>query len=59
MNGIQQKTQVNRMVQLGFFVVRSTGIEDVRRYEKSLDFQGFFTIERQKFLEIIVILGSI
>ena len=28
-------------------LVRSTGIEDVRRYEKSLDFQGFFTIERQ------------
>ena len=23
------------------------GIEDIRRYEKSLDFQGFFTIERQ------------
>ena len=30
------------------FVVRSTGIEDVRRYEKSLDFQGFFAIERQR-----------
>ena len=29
------------------FVVRSTGIEDIRRYEKSLDFQGFFAIERQ------------
>ena len=29
-------------------LVRSTGIEDVRRYEKSLDFQGFFTIERQR-----------
>ena len=28
--------------------VRSTGIEDIRRYEKSLDFQGFFTIERQR-----------
>ena len=28
-------------------LVRSTGIEDVRRYEKSLDFQGFFAIERQ------------
>ena len=28
-------------------LVRSTGIEDIRRYEKSLDFQGFFTIERQ------------
>ena len=27
---------------------RSTGIEDVRRYEKSLDFQGFFAIERQR-----------
>ena len=26
------------------FVVRSTGIEDIRRYEKSLDFQGFFTL---------------
>ena len=26
---------------------RSTGIEDIRRYEKSLDFQGFFAIERQ------------
>ena len=24
------------------------GIEDVRRYEKSLDFQGFFAIERQR-----------
>ena len=23
------------------------GIEDMRRYEKSLDFQGFFAIERQ------------
>jgi hypothetical protein len=30
------------------FLVRSTGIEDIRRYEKSLDFQGFFTIERQR-----------
>ena len=30
------------------FVVRSTGIEDVRRYEKSLDYQGFFAIERQR-----------
>ena len=34
-------------------LVRSTGIEDIRRYEKSLDFQGFFAIEcqsgRQKF----------
>ena len=29
------------------FVVRSTGIEDVRRYEKSLENQGFFAIERQ------------
>ena len=29
-------------------LVRSTGIEDVRRYEKSLDFQGFFAIERQR-----------
>ena len=25
-------------------LVRSTGIEDIRRYEKSLDFQGFFTL---------------
>ena len=37
-------------------LVRSTGIEDIRRYEKSLDFQGFFAIERQnggqKFLPI-------
>ena len=24
------------------------GIEDIRRYEKSLDFQGFFAIERQR-----------
>ena len=29
-------------------LVRSTGIEDVRRYEKSLGFQGFFAIERQR-----------
>ena len=29
-------------------LVRSTGIEDIRRYEKSLGFQGFFTIERQR-----------
>jgi hypothetical protein len=29
------------------FVVRSTGIEDIRRYEKSLDFQGLFAVERQ------------
>ena len=29
-------------------LVRSTGIEDIRRYEKSLDFQGFFAIERQR-----------
>ena len=29
-------------------MVRSTGIEDIRRYEKSLDFQGFFAIERQR-----------
>ena len=28
-------------------LVRSTGIEDIRRCKKSLDFQGFFTIERQ------------
>ena len=28
--------------------MRLTGIEDVRRYEKSLDFQGFFAIERQR-----------
>ena len=28
-------------------LVRSTGIEDVRRYKKSLDSQGFFAIERQ------------
>ena len=28
-------------------LVRSTGIEDIQRYKKSLDFQGFFTIERQ------------
>ena len=33
--------------EISFFVVRSTGIEDIRRYEKSLDFQGFFAIERQ------------
>ena len=25
-------------------LVRSTGIEDVRRYEKSLDFHGFFPL---------------
>ena len=25
-------------------MVRSTGIEDIRRYEKSLDFQGFLSI---------------
>ena len=24
------------------------GIEDIRRYEKSLDFQGFFAVERQR-----------
>ena len=35
------------MVQFRFRVVRSTGIEDIRRYEKSLNFQGFFAIERQ------------
>ena len=29
-------------------LVRSTGIEDIGRYEKSLDFQGFFAIERQR-----------
>ena len=29
-------------------LVRSTGIEDVRRYEKSLENQGFFAIERQR-----------
>ena len=30
------------------FVVRSTGIEDIRRYEKSLENQGFFATERQR-----------
>ena len=29
-------------------LVRSTGIEDMRRYEKSLENQGFFAIERQR-----------
>ena len=29
-------------------LVRSTGIEDIRRYKKSLDFQGFFAVERQR-----------
>ena len=30
------------------------GIEDVRRYEKSLDFQGFFAIERQRGAKIFL-----
>ena len=31
------------------------GIEDIRRYEKSLDFQGFFAIERQSGRQKILI----
>ncbi|MBQ1942802.1 MAG: hypothetical protein II368_04040, partial [Clostridia bacterium] len=30
------------------------GIEDIRRYEKSLDVQGFFAIERQRGRQIFL-----
>ena len=33
-------------------LVRSTGIEDIRRYEKSLDFQGFFAMNANVNTEI-------
>ena len=45
---VYNNTKKGTSNEISFFVVRSTGIEDIRRYKKSLDFQGFFTIERQR-----------
>ena len=47
-------TQKNRAFMLPYshnypILVRSTGIEDIRRYEKNLDFQGFFNDLKEKY----------
>ena len=55
---IYDKTKKEISNEISFFVVRSTGIEDIRRYEKSLDFQGFFAIERQRGHQKILILQT-
>ena len=37
-----------KFFQLSSDMIRETSGENIRRYEKSLDFQGFFAIERQR-----------
>ena len=51
---VYNKTKKETSNEISFFVVRSQGIEDIRRYKKSLDFQGFFTIERQNGRQIFL-----
>ena len=49
LSNMQKKSGIYAFILHNYpILVRSTGIEDIRRYEKSLDFQGFFTIERQR-----------
>ena len=51
LSNIQKKSGIYTLILHKYLIwVRSTGIEDIRRYEKSLDFQAFFAIERQNFL---------